>query len=62
MRFDNRGVASKNISEYLAIKAENFRTKQLQEIGKKLFLECFEEFSRKKVKEISKKIGVKEEL
>ncbi len=62
MRFDNRGVASKNISEYLAVKAENFKTKQLQQLGKKLFLECFEEFSRKKVKEISKKLGVKEEL
>lgn len=62
MKFDNRGIASKNISEYLAIKAENFRTKQLQEIGKRIFIECFEEFSRKKVKEISKKLGVKEEL
>lgn len=60
--FDNRGIASKNISEYLLIKISENATKEMKNSAEKVLNQCFEEFTRKKLKEIVKKTGIKEEV
>lgn len=60
--FDNRGIASKNISEYLLIKISENVTKEMKNAAEKVLTQCFEEFTRKKLKEIVKKTGIKEDV
>lgn len=61
-KFDNRGIGARGISEYLEIKAESFINERVRDVAKKVFIECFEEFTRKKVKEIVKKLSIREEI
>lgn len=60
--FENRGIASKNISEYLLIKISENATKEIKNAAEKVLTQCFEEFTRKKLKEIVKKTGIKEDV
>lgn len=60
--FDNRGIASRDIAEYLLIKISEECSKEMKITAEKVLIGCFEEFTRKKLKEIVKKTGIKEEI
>lgn len=61
MSMDPLGIGSKDIAEYVVLQLENMQQTDTDALAIEIVRDSFEEFSRKKIKEITRKHGISEE-